>query len=63
MSAAEILYLIFINHHLCPLHLDEAVLVGCQQLGGGLLHPASLTQELRHFTLGRVFFRTLQEYR
>lgn len=53
-------YLIFIHHNLCLLHTDVAVLIARQQSARGLLHPASLTQELWLFTLGWVLFHTLQ---
>lgn len=53
------IYLIFIHHNLGLLHMDVAVFIGCQQPAGGLLQPASLTQELGLFMLGWVLFCTL----
>ena len=54
-------YLFFIHKNLCPLHLDVAVFVADQKPAWGLLHPASLSQELSLFGLGWALFHTLAE--
>ncbi len=62
-GAHIVVYLIFIDQNLCPLHMDVAVLVACQQSARSLFHPASLGQELGFFTVGWVLFCTLQQYK
>lgn len=59
-QATAVLYLIFIHHNLGLLHMEVAVLVARQQAAMGLLHPTSLTQELRLILLGSVLLCTLQ---
>lgn len=61
--AEMVAYLIFIHYNLCLLHMDIAVLIACQQSAMSFLHPASFTQELWLFILGRVLFHTLQRHR